>query len=123
VSDNDEAGTVRWRITGNFSRSMEQQVGHSGIVTHWVAISEGLMVLDGDCSGQFQLSWDHFRSEVTFADKVRDNVDVWRFHHSQHFPQARLFFPKSAVYLREYAPASDLIRMNKSRRARVRVYG
>src|SRR5580700_2675011 len=106
---------MRWRVAGDVSRPMEQQIGHSRIITHWVAIFEGLVVPDRDWPGQFQLSWDNFRRKVTFANKVGEDVNVSYFHHSEDFPQTGLFFPKSAVDFRKYAPGPDLIRVNKSR--------
>ena len=75
------------------------------------------MVLDGGYSGQLQLAWDYFGCEVTFADEVRHDIHVLCFHHSQHFAQARLFFPKSAMNLGKYATRPDFIRVHKSRYA------
>ena len=74
---------------------------------------------------QFELAWNHHLREITFADEIRDNVNIFdrvRIKKKQGVAQARFLFPKRALDIAENILPPDFRRMRKRRRARVRIH-
>ena len=77
----------------------------------------------GDWSGKFKFSRDDYLGEVTFANKVRYNVNVVALNHSQNFSKAWFLFPKAAIDFRKEPASNNLVRMLKGGRAGIRIHG
>ena len=77
----------------------------------------------GDWSGKLKFSRDDCLSEVTFANKVRDDIDILSLDHSQDLSKAWLLLPKGAIDFSKKPAANDLVRMLEGWRTRIRIEG
>ena len=77
----------------------------------------------GDWPGKFKFSRDDCFSEVTFANKVRNDIDILTFDHSQNFSKARFLLPKAAIDFRKKPATNDLVRMLEGWCTRIRIQG
>src|SRR6266436_3585509 len=74
---------------------------------------------------QPQFAWNHCLGEITLADEIRDDVNVFDrtwIEQKDRVAQTRLFFPKRTLHIGKNISAPNLGRMRQSRRARVRIY-
>ena len=77
----------------------------------------------GDRAVEFKFSRDDYLGEITFANKVRYDINIIAFNHAQNLSKARFLFPKAAIDFRKKPAPNNLVRMLKGGRARVRIYG
>src|SRR5882724_647874 len=74
---------------------------------------------------QLKLARDDDLRKITFADEIRDDVDIFdcvRIEQKDRVAQTRLFFPKRTLHIGKNISTPNLGRMRQSRRARVRIY-
>ena|SRR5438105_4056289 len=75
---------------------------------------------------QPQFAWNHCLGEITLADEIWDDVNVFdraRTKQKDRVAQTRLFFPKCAGHIAKNVSSPDLSRMRQRRRARIRIHG
>src|SRR5437016_11536641 len=78
-----------------------------------------------DLAIQLKLARNYRLGEITLADEIWDNVNVFdcaRIKEKNRVAQARLFFPKDAFNIDKNFSAPNLGRVGQSRRARVRIH-
>ncbi len=121
MTNDQETGSFGRNIGSRFSRPVKQQIDHPRIVSHRFAIFDNFPRSMGDRSGEFKFSRDDRLGEVTFANKVRHDVDIVAFDHTQDLSKARFFLPKAAIDLREKLATNDFVRMLEGRCARIRI--
>jgi hypothetical protein len=102
---------------------VKQQVDHARIVSHRFAVFDNFPCAMGDRPDKFKFPGDDYLSEVTFANKVWYDVDIFALNHSQDFPKAWFLFPKAAIDFGEEPAANDLIRMLEGGRTRIGIQG
>ena len=107
----------------HFSRSAKQQIDHPRVVAHRFAIFDDFARSMGDWSDKFKLSGDDCFREVTFTNKIRNDVNIITLDHSENFPKARFLFPKAAIDFRKDPATNDLVRMLEGWRTRIRIEG
>src|SRR5438309_5355140 len=74
---------------------------------------------------QPQFAWKHCLSEITLADEIWDDVNVFDrawIKQKDRVAQTRLFFPKRARHIAENISTPNLGRVRQGRRARVRIH-
>src|SRR6058998_785614 len=74
---------------------------------------------------QPQFAWNHYLGEITLADEIRDDVNVFdcaRIEQKDRVAQTRLFFPKRAFHIDKNFSAPNFRRMRQSWRARIRIH-
>jgi hypothetical protein len=88
--------------------------GGFAIANHPAAfVSEG--------ADEFELAWDDRPGEVTFADEIRNDVDVPTVYHPEDVTERWFFFPEATDDLVEQPSPPDFFRMHEGRGARVRI--
>src|SRR5207244_11294936 len=79
-----------------------------------------------DLAIQLKLARNYRLGEITLADEIWDNVNVFdciRIKEKNRVAQARLFFPKRAGHIAKNVSSPDLSRVRQRRRARLRIHG
>ena len=74
---------------------------------------------------QLELARNHRLREITFADKIRHDVNVFdrrRIKKKNRVAQTRFFLPKCALHLAEKISPPDFRGMRQRRRARIRIH-
>src|SRR2546423_7896778 len=95
-------------------------------------ISDRLAIVPGlpggafrNLSVQFELAGNDRLREVTLADEIRNDANIFDFlgiKEKDRVPQPRLFFPKRAGHFTKNVSSSDLGRMRQRGRARIRIH-
>src|SRR6266699_572620 len=97
------------------------------MIPNRLAIYPGLAIRTfSDAAIQLKLARDHGLSEVTFADKIRHDVNHpnrFRIEQEDRVTQTRFLFPKRAADITTNFPTPNLRRMRQRRRARIRIHG
>src|SRR5205807_1113959 len=78
----------------------------------------------GNSSLQLELTRNHRLREITLADEVRDDINVFDrawIKQKDRVAEARFLFPKCALHIGKNASSPDFGRMRQGRRARIRI--
>src|SRR5438876_9220184 len=93
----------------------------------WLAIIPDLPIRAlCDLAIQLKLARNYRLGEITFADEVRDDVNVFDcvgIKKKDRVAQARFLFPKCALHITKNISSPDLGRVRQRRRARIRIHG
>src|SRR6266705_2267984 len=97
------------------------------MIPDWLAIIPDLPISAfRHLTVQPQFAWNHCLGEITLADEIWDDVNVFdraRIKQKDRVAQTRLFFPKRARHIAENISTPNLGRVRHSRPARVRING
>jgi len=114
-------------ITRDLASALEEQIGHHWMIPYRLTILPDLTVGSlSDPAGQFKLARNHRLCEITFANKIRNNVNLanqFGIEQEQCIAQTRFLFPESAADLVKNFPAPNLRRVRQCRRAGIRTHG
>src|SRR6266481_3631857 len=75
---------------------------------------------------QPQFAWNHCLGEITLADEIWDDVNVFDrawIKQKDRVAQTRLFFPKRARHISKNISTPNLGRVRQRRRARIGLHG
>src|SRR6266513_3594796 len=96
------------------------------MIPDWLAIIPDLPIRAlRDLAIQLKLARNYRLREITFADEVWDDVNVFecvRIKKKDRVAQARFFFPKRALHISKNISTPNLGPMRQSRRARIRIH-
>src|SRR5205814_10456503 len=106
--------------------SFEQQVGHHRMISDRLTICPDLAARTFcEAVVQLKLTRDYRLGEITFADKIRDDVHFanrFGIEQEQCVAQTWFLFPKGALHVGKNLSAPNLRSMRQRRRARIRIY-
>src|SRR5882762_6644746 len=74
---------------------------------------------------QPQFAWNHCLGEITLADEIWDDVNVFdraRIEQKDRVAQTRLFFPTRTLHIGKNISTPNLGRVRQSRRARIPIH-
>src|SRR5205823_2873889 len=74
---------------------------------------------------QPQFAWNHCLGEITLADEIWDDVNVFDrawIKQKDRVAQTRLFFPKRTLHIGKNISTPNLGPMREGRRARIRIH-